>query len=142
MTGGRDSKTPSKQLINEDEERITIPNRKVLGEIFTNSYEFKVVEAVVGIDYSADPEQAIQCIATAVKKIEGIAPEREPDVGIEDFGDSAINIGYRVWVPTQTYHQTRYQINLAVFRALKDAKINIPFPQRDVHLIPSAEKDN
>ena len=129
------------QLINEDEERITIPNRKVLGEIFTNSYEFKVVEAVVGIDYSADPEQAIQCIATAVKEIEGIAPEREPDVGIEDFGDSAINIGYRVWVPTQTYHQTRYQINLAVFRALKDAKINIPFPQRDVHLIPSEAKE-
>ncbi len=123
------------QLINEDEERITIPNRKVLGEIFTNSYEYKVVEAVVGIDYGGDPQKAIDCITAAVKTIGGIAPDREPDVGIEDFGDSSINIGYRVWVPTKAYHHTRYQLNMAVFRALETAKITIPFPQRDVHLI-------
>jgi len=133
----------STQLINEDEERITIPNRKVLGEIFTNSYEYKIVEAVVGIDYGADPERAIECITAAIRQIRDIAPEREPDVGIEDFGDSSINIGYRVWVPTKNYHQKRYQINLAVFRALETAKITIPFPQRDVHLIPSeSEKQN
>lgn len=125
------------QLINEDEERITIPNRKVLGEISTNSYEFKIVEAVVGIEYSGDPELAITCISTAIKEVKGIAPKREPDVGIEGFGDSSINIGYRVWVPTQAYHRTRYQINMAVFQALKVAKITIPFPQRDVHLISS-----
>lgn len=123
------------QLINEDEERITIPNRKVLGEIFTNSYEYKIVEAVVGVEYEADPQKAIECIITAVKTIDGVAPDREPNVGIEDFGDSSINIGYRVWVPTKAYHSTRYKINMAVFRALEEAKITIPFPQRDVHLI-------
>lgn len=128
------------QLINEDEERITIPNRNVLGEIFTNSYEYKIVEAVVGIDYSADPEQAIQSITAAIKKVDNIAPEREPDVGIEDFGDSSINIGYRVWVPTQAYHRTRYQLNMAVYRALEAAKITIPFPQRDVHLITNTSE--
>lgn len=128
------------QLLNEDEERITIPNRKVLGEIFTNSYEYKIVEAAVGIDYAADPQQAISCITAAIKEVKGIAPERDPDVGIEDFGDSSINIGYRVWVPTNAYHHTRYLINMAVFRALQTAKITIPFPQRDVHLI-SSESD-
>lgn len=128
------------QLINEDEERITIPNRKVLGEIFTNSFEYKIVEASVGIDYGADPTQAIDCIRTAIKDIPNIAPERDPDVGIEDFGDSSINIGYRVWVPTKAYHRTRYTINMAVFRALEKAKITIPFPQRDVHLIASEPK--
>lgn len=124
-------------LENEDDEIITIPNRKVLGEIFTNSQEFKVVEAVVGIEYAADPEQAIACITTAIQGVAHIAPGRTPDVGIDEFADSAINIGYRVWVPTQTYHKTRYKINLAIYHALKEAKINIPFPQRDVHLIRS-----
>jgi small conductance mechanosensitive channel len=123
------------QLINEDEERTTIPNRCVLGEIFTNSYNYSIVEAVVGIDYAADPEAAIQCITEAVQSVEGIAPERAPDVGIEDFGDSSINIGYRVWVPTNSYHRSRYTVNMAVFRALQTANITIPFPQRDVHLI-------
>ena len=128
------------QLVNEDEERITIPNRNVLGEIFTNSYDYSIVEAVVGIEYSADPEAAIRCITEAVQTVEGIAPDRTPDVGIDAFGDSAINIGYRVWVPTTAYHRTRYALNLAVFRALEAAKINIPFPQRDVHLVqPTAE---
>jgi small conductance mechanosensitive channel len=128
------------QLINEDEERITIPNRNVLGEIFTNSYEYKIVEAVVGIDYGADPTQAIECITSAIQQVKGTAPNRTPDIGIENFGDSSINIGYRVWVPTQAYHRTRYEINMAVFRALESAKIAIPFPQRDVHLIPSEPK--
>jgi small conductance mechanosensitive channel len=123
------------QLLNEDEERITIPNRNVLGEIFTNSYDYSIIEAVVGIDYNADPENAIRCIAEAVKTVEGVAPDRAADVGIEDFGDSSINIGYRVWVPTNAYHRTRYAVNMAVFRALETAKITIPFPQRDVHLI-------
>ena len=125
------------RLENEDDEIITIPNRKVLGEIFTNSQEFKVVEAVVGIEYAADPEHAIACITTAIQSVPNIAPGRTPDVGIDEFADSAINIGYRVWVPTRTYHKMRYKINLAIYHALKEARINIPFPQRDVHLIRS-----
>lgn len=129
------------ELINEDEERITIPNRKVLGEIFTNSHEYKVVEGVVGIDYGADPEAAIQCIVEATTAVEGIAKDRKPVIGIDAFADSSINIGYRVWVPTNSYHSTRFEINLAVYHALKKANITIPFPQRDVHLIASeAEK--
>lgn len=123
------------QLINEDEERITIPNRKVLGEIFTNSEVYKVVEAEVGIAYASDPEQAIRVITEAVSAVDGISDTRKPDVGIETFGDSSINIGYRVWVPTAKYHRMRYALNLAVYKALQQAEIEIPFPQRDVHLI-------
>lgn len=129
------------ELLNEDEERITIPNRKVLGEIFVNSKAYRVVEGVVGVDYGADPEEAIRCIREALLRVEGIAPNRQPDVGIDAFGDSSINIGYRVWVPTCAYHRQRYALNLAVFQALKTAKITIPFPQRDVHLIRSETQE-
>jgi len=127
----------STELISEDEERITIPNRKVLGEIFTNSRQYKIVEGVVGIDYGANPEEAIRHITEAVKSVEGIATDREPDVGIDAFADSSINVGYRVWVPTSSYHSKRYALNLAVYHALKQADITIHFPQRDVHLYKS-----
>lgn len=126
----------STQLVNEDEETITIPNRKVLGEIIVNSREYRIVEGVVGIEYGADPETAIRCVREAVRSVPRVAPDREPDIGIDAFGDSSINIGYRVWVPTKVYHKTRYAINLAIHQALKEEKITIPFPQRDVHLIP------
>ena len=129
----------STELVNEDEERITIPNRMVLSQIFTNSNEFRIVEGVVGIEYSADPEQAIACISEAVRQVRGVADERAADIGIDAFADSSINIGYRVWVQTSQFHKTRYALNLSVYHALKEANLAIPFPQRDVHII--AESD-
>jgi small conductance mechanosensitive channel len=123
------------RLVNEDDETITIPNRKILGEILINSYAHRIVEGIVGIDYGADPEVAIAKIQEALQAVEGIAPDRKPDVGIDRFGDSSIDIGYRVWVITRRYHRIRYTLNLAVFKALREAGITIPFPQRDVHLI-------
>lgn len=125
------------QLVNEDDERITIPNRNVLGEIFINSQKYRIVESAVGIDYGADPEKAIRCVQDAIKTVEGIASKRTAEVGIDEFADSSINIGYRVWVFTDRYHRTRFAINMAIFKALEAAEITIPFPQRDVHLIKS-----
>lgn len=122
------------QLINEDKERITIPNRKVLGEIFTNSNQHKIVEGVVGIAYEADPSQAIEVLSRAISQVEGLDTERPPVIGIDEFADSSINIAYRVWVPSVSYHKTRFAVNMAVHQALKNADITIPFPQRDVHL--------
>ena len=122
------------QLINEDGERITIPNRKVLGEVFTNSYAHTLIELEVGIDYDADPEKAIACIREAIASVKTVHQERPATIGIDAFGDSSINIGYRVYAQTTTLHETRYAINLAVYHALKEAEIHIPFPQRVVHL--------
>jgi len=123
------------QLVNEDDEQITIPNRKILGEILTNSQEYSKFEGKVGIEYAADPEKAIAVIREAINKVEGIPPERPCDVGIAAFGDSSITIGYRVMVPTRMLHRTQFATNLAVFKALREAGITIPFPQRDVHLV-------
>lgn len=122
-------------LINDDEEVITIPNRKVLGEIFINSYENRVVEGIVGIDYAASPQLAISAIKESIAEVADLPQSREPEVGIDSFGDSSINIGYRVWVPMADYHKKRFTLNLAIFEALKKANIQIPFPQRDVHII-------
>lgn len=123
------------ELVNDDEEHITIPNRKILGEILTNSQECMKFEGVVGIEYASDPEKAIAVITDAIRAVEAVPSERDIDVGIDEFADSSVNIGYRVMVPTASLHKTRYAINMAVWKALKDAGIGIPFPQRDVHLI-------
>jgi small conductance mechanosensitive channel len=40
----------------------------------------------------------------------------------------------RYWVPTKHYFQTLYQANLAVYNALEQAGITVPFPQRDIHM--------
>ncbi len=123
------------QLLTEDGQIITIPNGKILGEILTNSQELAIVEGVVGIDYGADPEKAIAAIEEAVSKIEDVSDKAKPQVGIQGFGDSSIDIGYRFWVPTAKYYRILYTANLAVFKALKAANISIPFPQREVKIL-------
>ncbi|MFH2060939.1 MAG: hypothetical protein ABIJ59_18870 [Pseudomonadota bacterium] len=56
-------------------------------------------------------------------------------IGISEFADSSVNIGFRYWVPTIKYFNTAYAVNLAVFKAFNENNINIPFPQRDVRMI-------
>ncbi|WP_415898402.1 mechanosensitive ion channel family protein [Neptuniibacter sp. QD48_11] len=121
-------------LATEDGEIITIPNKHIVGEVITNSFANKVVEASVGISYSADPEVAIHVIKQSLAQFDELSQESPPQVGIEAFADSSINIAYRYWVPTDRYFEVQYQVNLAVFKALQTADIEIPFPQREVTL--------
>jgi len=121
-------------LSTEDGEIITIPNKHIVGEILHNSFANKVVETTVGIAYEDDPEQAIAAIREVLTRTEGVCREPTPQIGLEDFGESSLDIGLRYWVPTKQYYQTLYQVNLAIHKALARAGITIPFPQRDVHL--------
>ena len=122
-------------LSTEDGEKITIPNKHIVGEILTNSFENKVVEMTIGISYDADSRDAIRIIEAALKTIPEIPETPAPQIGIEEFADSSVNIGMRYWVPTKQYFQTLYRANLAVYSALNEAGITIPFPQRDIHMI-------
>lgn len=121
-------------LTTEDDERITIPNKHIIGEILLNSFDNRIVEASVGISYDDDPATAIEVIRKALAEVDDICSEPSPQVGIEAFGESSIDLGMRYWVPTKKYFQTMYRGNLAVHQALQEAQVTIPFPQRDVHV--------
>jgi small conductance mechanosensitive channel len=127
------------RLSTEDGEQITIPNKHIVGEILINSFENKVVEMSIGISYADDPQKAIKIIQETLQKITEIVNEPAPQVGIEEFADSSVNIGMRYWVPTKQYFQILYQANLAVYKALTKAKITIPFPQRDIHMLSETQ---
>jgi len=126
-------------LTNEDEIIITIPNRHIVGEIIHNSYASSMLELSVGIAYHCDPEQAIEVITKVFDGMEGIDPNKPPQIGIDEFADSTINISMRCWVLTTELFNTKYRINMAVHKALSQNNIDIPFPQRDVHLIQASD---
>ena len=121
-------------LSNEDQEVITIPNKQIVGEVITNSFASKVVEASIGISYDSTPDKAIKLIIACLNANPDITQSPSPQVGIEAFADSSINIAYRYWVPTERFFEVQYQVNLSIFNALKGAGIEIPFPQREVLL--------
>ncbi len=126
-------------LTDEDGVKITIPNKHIVGEIIHNSKERKIVEEMVGISYDSDPEKAIQIIKETLETFEDISKEPPPQIGIQEFGDSSINIGLRYWIPTDKYFKILYQVNLSIYKHLKENNIEIPFPQRDVHIVSGSQ---
>ncbi|WP_295051506.1 mechanosensitive ion channel family protein [Sulfuricurvum sp.] len=121
-------------LRTEDEELITIPNKNMIGEVIVNSFDYRIVESSVGISYNDDAEKAIELIKRVIDAFDSLSGENKAVVGIQKFGDSAVEIGMRYWVPTRSYFKTQYEVNMAIYKALNDAKVTIPYPQRDVHI--------
>ncbi|MFH1983485.1 MAG: mechanosensitive ion channel family protein [Pseudomonadota bacterium] len=122
-------------LSDEDDVRITIPNKHIVGEIIHNSNTDTLAEETVGISYESNPDDAIAAIRQALETTENVSRTKPPLVGIQDFADSSITIGIRFWAPTHKYFETRYRANAAIFSALGAAGIAIPFPQREVRIL-------
>lgn len=128
-------KLPCTILSTVDGEKVTIPNKDIVGEVIVNSVVNKMVETSVGISYGDNPESAIAVIRRALGRFPSVQSQPLPQIGIVSFGDSAINIGMRYWVPTKEYYQTLHAVNLALYQDLRAANITIPFPQREVRVL-------
>lgn len=112
-------------LIGEDDERIIIPNRQIVGEILVNSDAHRIVESQLVIESQNDPEVAIAAIKEALSNFEGLAEGASPQVGIHDFNFGGIVLGLRYWVPSSRYYQTRYAVNQTALAALKAKGISL-----------------
>ncbi|MBU3758967.1 MAG: mechanosensitive ion channel [Candidatus Omnitrophica bacterium] len=131
-------KLASTVLVNEDGVKIVIPNKSIVGEILHNSRTARSAEGTIGIAYEDDPEKAVRLIEGVLQSAPGVDVSHKASVGIRDFGESSVNLEYRYWVPTLRYYETIYAVNLAVFKALKEQGITIPFPQREVRVLSGA----
>ncbi len=119
-------------LETEDKEEITIPNKHIVGEILKNSFEYTIVETIVGIDYASDPKTAVKVILEILEGYEELSKEAKAQVGIKEFADASINIELRYWAPTVKYNETQYKINMDIFDAFAKHGINIPYPTYNI----------
>lgn len=121
-------------LSNEDGERITIPNNKIIGEIIYNSSANLIVEQIITISYGDDPEKVIQIILEQLNKHSDVVSEPSAQVGVEQLSKSGIEIGLRYWIPTKKYFQLKYDINKKIYTALQIANISIPYQKHIVRM--------
>jgi len=119
-----------------DNKEIIIPNSKVWGDTITNfaAYETRRMELRVGISYDADIPTALKTIRDVMKRDERILEDPAPFVGVSEYGDSSINLVVRPWVPLAQYWDIYFDLHVAIKKALDEAGIEIPFPQRVVHM--------
>lgn len=125
-------------LTDEDNVKITIPNKHIVGEVLHNSKNDSLLELSVGIDYSENPLVVIDILEGVLSQLDIVSDARKPLIGIDAFADSAITIAIRLWTPTANLYSAKYQAYKAIYLALDQADVKIPFPQQDVHLIKAA----
>lgn len=122
-------------LRNEDEELITIPNKKMIGDVLVNSFDVRVVESTIGVAYEQDPAKAIALIKEILSGFSEVSHEHKPVIGIAQFGESTIELGLRYWVPTKSFFKVQYEVNLALYHALHVNAVKMPYPQREVRIL-------
>lgn len=122
-------------ITSEDDVRITIPNKHIIGEILHNSDSVSLLELGVGVSYDSDLAFVITKLNDALLKHKDVSELKTPQIGIAAFGDSSVDLEIRVWVNSNVLNSARFAINMAIWTTLKDNEIDIPFPQRDVNLI-------
>jgi small conductance mechanosensitive channel len=122
------------QLVTEDGEIITIPNKLIVGEILHNSNANLVIEANINIAYDSDTKKAIQIIKEVLLNNSNVVSEPSAQVGIQRFAESSIELGYRYWVPTTEYYLVMYEVNELILNRFNQENIVIPFPQRELRI--------
>jgi small conductance mechanosensitive channel len=119
-----------------DKRHVMVPNQQVLDNVIVNNTRNGTVrvDVPIGVSYHADPKHTRAVLEKAVARVEGRTPDAPHAVLLIGFGASSVDWEVRVFCPASSVLAVRERTHLAVWDVLAEAKIEIPFPQRDVHL--------
>jgi potassium efflux system protein len=117
---------------------VIVPNSNLISNQVVNwtlSSPFRRVEIPVGVAYGSDPEAILALLVAVAAEHPAVMKDPGPLAFFLGFGDSALNFELRFWSERQEiWFQLKSDVSVAIAKALKDAGIEIPFPQRDLHL--------
>jgi len=128
----------STTLVQLDQSRVVIPNRRIVGEILHNYGSIRQLKLNVGIAYNADVKHALAIVREILDANARVLKDPKPVVGIEALADSSITIGIFPWVAVLDYGAAQLEIYQAVLEQFRARGIEIPFPQREVRLLEKA----
>lgn len=121
-----------------DHVEIVVPNGYFLQNPVT-SYTLTErtirVRIPVGVSYRSDPHVAEEALMDAARRQPLVLKEPAPSVLFTDFGESSLNFELLVWTAEPTgIPRLTSDLRFHIWDALKERGIEIPFPQRDVHI--------
>ncbi len=121
-----------------DGAEVIIPNGTLLDQKLINwtlSDRERRIEVKVGVAYGTDPRQVLDLLRTVADQHPDVLTQPAPSALFEGFGDSSLNFALRAWTArTDAFLQVRSDLTVMTYGALQEAGIEIPFPQRDLHL--------
>ncbi|MEO8268628.1 MAG: mechanosensitive ion channel domain-containing protein [Aureliella sp.] len=133
-------------IVNWDRQELIVPNKdlitgKLLNWTLTDSTNRIYVN--VGVAYGSDTRKACELIKQICQEFPNILQEPAPSVTFEGFGDNTLNLVLRAFLNSLDNRLTTiHELHQQIYQAFNEAKIEIAFPQRDLHLRSLPEELN
>jgi MscS family membrane protein len=128
----------STRLLTRDDVMITIPNSVITNVKIVNQSapqpQFRV-RIKIGVAYGSDLDRVEAALMAAARGNDLVMTTPEPRVRLRSFGDSSIDYELLVWaMRPHDRGRVTHQLNREIYRRFTEESIEIPFPQRDVHM--------
>ncbi len=125
-------------ITNWDRQEFVVPNKEfITGKLlnWTLSDQVNRIVINVGIAYGSDTERARNLLLKIAREHPLLLKDPEPVASLEGFGDSALNLVLRAFLPSfENRLNTIHALHTAIHREFAAAGLEIPFPQRDLHI--------
>lgn len=128
------------ELLTRDGYNIIVPNHKFITENVINwshnSFDRRF-EIQVGVSYSSDVDLVTRILMECAMSQKELIKEKDhkPNIRFQDFGDSSLVFLLLFWTSDIfPVEQIKSELRYKIFKAFRENKVVIPFPQRDVHL--------
>lgn len=112
------------------------PNSKIWGTEIRNysQNETRRVDIPIGIGYGDDIDHALKVAKEVIEADSRTLSDPAPMFAVSDLGDSSVNLMIRFWTKSGDFFNAKLDLTKELKQRFDKEGINIPFPQRDVHL--------
>lgn len=119
-----------------DKNRVILPNGSLANAAITNfsHEETRRIDLVIGIGYDSDLKKAKELLMEIITEHPNTLDDPEPTVMVLELADSSVNLGARPWTKRPDFWGTKFDLLETIKLRFDEAGIEIPFPQRVVHL--------
>ena len=138
--GGKDGKVSeiglfATTLHTPRNEKVIVPNGTITSDAIVNyTSEGQLRGAIgVGVAYGTDLDRAIEIMIETCKGIDKVLDDPAPSINFAGFGASSLDLEVRPWSTSDDYLAMLHEVRLALYNALNEAGIEIPFNQIVVH---------
>jgi len=127
-------------ILSLDNKRIVMPNGSLSNGPITNIFHEPIrrVDLKFGVSYGDDVAKVKQVIRSVIDETDGILDDPKSEIWLAEHADSSINFVVRVWSKSEDYWPVHFNMMENMKLAFDREGVSIPFPQRDVHMIPAS----
>ena len=128
----------STTLIQLDQSRVVIPNRKVVGEVLHNFGTIRQLNLTVGVSYGANLDEVLKVVKEVVAGNPRVLKEPPPVVGVSELASSAVTLVIQPWVSVADVVPAKAELYQAIVERFRASNIEIPFPLQEVRLLKAS----